>query len=374
VVGREANVLIETITFSEVSTNTGPSIVTQPQSQNHVQGDSAAFAVSASGTGPLKYQWAFNGSPIAGATASSGVYNIASVQTSNAGSYTVTITNTWGAVTSSAAVLTVLVPPTISTQPMSQTNNQGASAVFAVTASGTAPLSYQWRHAGTNVATGSRLILAPLTAASAGTYLVVVTNVGGSITSSPAVLTVILWPTNAVLSASSATVSNGYPFSISVTASGTTPFAYQWKQNGAALSGATMSAYTNTAAAVGDSGTYTVVLTNAAGAASSGPCVVTVLASPQGPAITNQTGNQTIYLTQVATHQVWATGSAPLSYQWRLNGSPLLGASLSAYNTSVAGTYSCVVTNFSGSAISSNAVLTVSPMPALPIQLKIVGP
>ncbi len=85
-----------------------PTILTQPQSQTNYVGASANFTVTASGSAPLSYQWRFNGAPIGGATASN--YALPNLQTSNAGTYSVVVTNTAGTATSSNAVLTVLVP------------------------------------------------------------------------------------------------------------------------------------------------------------------------------------------------------------------------------------------------------------------------
>ena len=76
--------------------------------QNVNQGGNAAFSVTATGTSPLSYQWRFNGASIGGATASS--YTRSNVQTGDAGSYSVIVTNVAGTVTSSNAVLTVNVP------------------------------------------------------------------------------------------------------------------------------------------------------------------------------------------------------------------------------------------------------------------------
>src|SRR2546422_2254966 len=66
----------------------------------------------------------------------------------------VVVSNSAGSVTSNAATLTVnaaVVPPSITTQPTSQTVTAGQSATFSVAASGTAPLSYQWRKNGTAI-------------------------------------------------------------------------------------------------------------------------------------------------------------------------------------------------------------------------------
>ena len=86
-----------------------PSIVTAPASLTAVQGTSASFAVVATGTGPLAYQWLKNGSPITGAQSNTLV--LPSVTQTDAGTYSVTVTNAQGSVTSAGAVLTVSAPP-----------------------------------------------------------------------------------------------------------------------------------------------------------------------------------------------------------------------------------------------------------------------
>jgi pectate lyase len=117
------------------------------------------------------------------------------VQSANAGSYTVVVTNVAGSVTSAAATLTVNaapVPPSITTQPASQTVNAGSSVTFSVVATGTAPLSYQWKFNGGNItgATSSSLTLNNVQSANAGSYTVLVSNSAGSVTSAAATLTV----------------------------------------------------------------------------------------------------------------------------------------------------------------------------------------
>jgi fibronectin type 3 domain-containing protein len=87
------------------STATAPSITTQPASQTVTAGQSVTFSVVASGTAPLGYQWQKNGTAISGATASS--YTISPAQASDAGNYSVVVSNSAGSATSSTATLTV---------------------------------------------------------------------------------------------------------------------------------------------------------------------------------------------------------------------------------------------------------------------------
>ncbi len=84
------------------------------------------------------------------------------------------------------------VAPSITAQPQSQTVSVGGSVTLSVTATGTPPFSYQWRKSGANIpgATGPSLALNNVSASDAGAYTVVVSNAGGSVTSSSAVLTI----------------------------------------------------------------------------------------------------------------------------------------------------------------------------------------
>jgi hypothetical protein len=86
------------------TTGTKPTITGQPQNVSVAAGGSATFSVIASGTG-LTYQWQFNGTAISGATSAS--YTVASAANSNAGSYSVVVSNSSGSVTSQQAVLTI---------------------------------------------------------------------------------------------------------------------------------------------------------------------------------------------------------------------------------------------------------------------------
>ena len=179
----------------------GPGIMAQPQSLG-VPGSTALFTVTATGTAPLSYQWLFNGSTLANGGQFSGVnsstLSINNAQPANAGGYTVVVTNSLGSVTSAVAVLTVLVPPAITAQPQSVTTVTGTTAIFSATATGSAPLSYQWQLNGVNLANGGRisgattntLTIANVQPADAGNYTLVVSNPAGAVTSVVATLTV----------------------------------------------------------------------------------------------------------------------------------------------------------------------------------------
>jgi parallel beta-helix repeat protein len=176
-----------------VTAGVAPSITTQPQSQTVAANGNVTFSVVASGTAPLSYQWTKNSAAISGATSST--LQLSSVNSANAGNYAVTVTNTYGNITSASATLTVTpagVAPSITTQPQSQTVAANSIVSFTVVAAGTAPFTYQWTQnsAAISGATSATLQINSVTSADAGEYAVTVTNAYGNITSASATLTV----------------------------------------------------------------------------------------------------------------------------------------------------------------------------------------
>jgi hypothetical protein len=142
-----------------------------------LEGESVQFSVSATGSAALSYQWSRNGTAISGATSSS--YSIASVQESDAGTYSVRVSDGNTEATASATLsVTVLDPVEIATGPQSQLVMQGDSVQFSVSATGTGPLSYQWSYNGTPIsgATSSSYSIASAQVDDAGTYSVLVGN------------------------------------------------------------------------------------------------------------------------------------------------------------------------------------------------------
>jgi endonuclease/exonuclease/phosphatase family metal-dependent hydrolase len=173
-----------------VATTNPPTILTQPQSQTNSIGGLVEFTVAASGTAPLTYQWRFNTANLSGANTSS--FTITNAQSTNAGNYTVVITNAAGSVTSAIAVLTISSDLAINSQPQNLTVAVGENASFNVSASGAAPLHYQWRFNSSAIssATNSTYTRTNAQLADAGNYTVVITNATGSVTSSVATLVV----------------------------------------------------------------------------------------------------------------------------------------------------------------------------------------
>jgi Leucine-rich repeat (LRR) protein len=344
-------------------------IATQPQSLTLGLGANAQFNVTATGIPPLTYQWQFNGLNLVGATNSS--LTITNIQPINAGSYTVIVSNFPGSATSSVALLTVLLPPTITSQPLSRTNVAATDATFSVGATGTPTPGYQWQFNGANIggATAANLLVSGVQAANAGNYTAVVTNLVGALTSSVATLTVWLPPVIGTQPASSTNII-GTTASFSVNASGTAPLNYQWQLNGANIGGATGSSLILDNVQSSAAGNYAVVITNVAGAVNSSSALLTVWVPP---AIVTQPSSRTNITGSDATFSVVATGTVPLSYQWQLGGNIIPGATsstltVSGVQPSNGGDYSVVITNVAGSIASAAATLTVWVPPAISVQ------
>jgi hypothetical protein len=155
--------------------------------------------------------------------------------------------------------------PSITAQSSNQTVVVGSPVTFFVVASGTGPLSYQWRKNGSNLVgvTGSTNNIAFAQVTDAGSYTVVITYIAGSITNTPAMLTVIEPPSIAAQS-SNQTVAAGSPISFFVVASGTSPFGYQWRKDGSNLVGELGATISIAAAQSPSAGSYTVIVTNVA--------------------------------------------------------------------------------------------------------------
>ena len=351
-----------------------PSITVQPADQSVTTGQTATFSVTATGSEPLSYQWQRNSAPISGATDSS--YTTAAASSADDGAlFTVIVSNPVGSISSHPARLGVStasgggVAPTISGQPADVSIRAGQVATFTVTASGTAPLVFQWTRNGHNIpgANAASYSTPPVAASDSGALFgVIIANDAGYVTSRGAKLTVSGTAPKITTQPADQTVAAGKTATFAVVATGTAPLTYQWRKNGAAIGGATSASFTTGSLTSADSGaTYSVVVSNAAGTATSRGAKLTV--SGTAPSITTQPQDQTIAAGKTATFTVVATGSAPLSYQWRRNGTAIPGATSASYTTPSQGTsdngatFSVLISNGSGNVTSRNALLTVTP-------------
>ncbi len=367
-----------------------PSITGQPQNQTVVAGGEAVFEVQGAGAPAPTYQWKRNGKALSGTDRVLGVNSpqlkILNVQTADAGSYTVTLVNSAGQVTSKTAKLTIGVPPAIKTQPVNAAVISGKTASFKVSASGTAPLTYQWQFNGVNLvnsktitgATAATLTMKGATASAEGAYTVIVSNPLGSIVSTPAFLDMVVPP--AITSQPpNQTLIAGDTARFEVTATGDPAPGYQWLKNGKPLvvdnrmAGATSPTLTIAGVQAADEGTYSVEIRNTGGVIKSKTAQLKVAAPP---AVAQQPVDQNIAAGKKVTFSVKATGTSPLAFQWFFNGESLVNSKTLTGATSAQltitsaksdheGTYYVVVKNAVGEIQSQDSHLQVSSPPAI---------
>lgn len=252
----------------------GPVQITQnPQSQTVAYTSNATFSVGATGNEPISYQWYFKGrfvtnsSRITGAT--SAALNISNAQFSDIGIYTVVVSNTFGSVISSGATLTVVSPPFLTGQSLTNlTVGAGADVAFSASADGTPPLSAQWLFNGTTLAgaTNTTLSLTNIQPDASGVYSLRFTNLYGGAQADFA-LTVTDTPPYIVGQPVGVTVLRGGSATFAVSARGSLPLSFQWRFNGQDIADATNAPLTLSDLNYGQMGYYDVAVSNLFGKA-----------------------------------------------------------------------------------------------------------
>jgi hypothetical protein len=241
-----------------------PVIVQSPANTNVLINSDLLLQAAATGTGPLSWQWRFNGSPLPGQTNSSLLVNF--MQNGDAGAYDVFVSNPGGSAFSSIAQVGVAEPPTILSAPLGVVGtNAGSNVTFTVVANGTAPLIYQWRLNGSDIsgANTPTLLLTNLVLGQSGIYGLAISNLYGG-TSTNILLQVLIRPviTNHI---QPQTVLQGGTAIFTVTAGPDNPFVplgYRWIRNGSGV--ATTSVPILVITNVQVSANYRVAVTNAA--------------------------------------------------------------------------------------------------------------
>ncbi|HEV2694633.1 MAG TPA: immunoglobulin domain-containing protein, partial [Verrucomicrobiae bacterium] len=192
--GRDDNYFLGLDDISMIP-GSAPFIAGQPTNLVVLSGSNAVFSVLVSGSTNLTYQWRKNGTNIANGTGISGVTTtnlvLTGVTTNSAANYTLFITNIFGAVTSSVAALTVVVPPSVTGSLTNRAVECGGNLSYSLNIFGVPTPGIQWSLDGTPLsgATNSSFTLTNVHMPNHGVS-VAVTNFYGTVTSN-AVLTVV---------------------------------------------------------------------------------------------------------------------------------------------------------------------------------------
>ncbi len=367
--------------------------------------------------GTRQYQWFKDNKPIPGAIASTLVFN--PVQWSDRGTYKVTIRNEVGTLTSSTAAITIISPPII-TAPLAPTDvfgPVGGSVKLSVVATGSTPLTYEWRYRPVGavnfnpnpIARTPTLTLSKLSNANQqGDYQCTVKNAIRNATPGEALSPIFYVQADEApkitgqtridgVNTTSTGVIIGNKLNLLITASGTNrtvddvppgtlkanPLVYQWLfnnvpiSNGAGISGADTNSLMIDPAQAVNSGKYSCRVSNRCGVVTSNALTITVSGPPtittHPPAASGQEE------TKIETSVV-ATGTPPLKYKWQkqlggswvdVSGQTTNKLSFASATVLNGGTYRCLVSNnFSGTTpTASNPVeVTVNPIPAPTIE------
>jgi hypothetical protein len=203
-------------------------------------------------------------------------------------------------------------------------------------------------------------------------FTVVVSGPAGSVTSSPASLTVNAIKPSIITQPASQSVTLGQPATFTVVASGTGPLSYQWFVNGVAISGATSSSYTTPATATGSDGSvFTVTVSNSAGsvtsnAASLGVSVPVPIAASLLPSSATPPYNGTVLLVPTfsgGTAVIGATGVGSSD----ISASAVSGGSYATPALTSGTTYTLTVTNAKGVIVSTTCLVTPMSVTISPI-------
>jgi hypothetical protein len=280
--------------------------------------------------------------------------------------------------------------PVIVRQPASQTVDHLLTATLSVTALGTAPLSYQWQHAGTPVvgATNSVLVVPSVQPYNGGIYTVLVSNVAGAVTSDPAILTIGGLGPQIVSSPQEASAHCGDSVSFQALAKGPSSslrLYYRWLFNGVPIDGATTNSLNLTNATTANAGQYTIVVTNIFGSASATATLTVVVDPPQvtSPLQVSATEGLPFQYRIVATHtpQSFAAVNLPLGLSLDpasgvISGIPQesgnFGPVLSAVNSCTTGTATLML-NINSAAPSLRAAPGTNGTETVPLQYQIVA-
>jgi alpha-tubulin suppressor-like RCC1 family protein len=389
--------------------DTAPFFTQQPANQSVLLRSNVTLSAGFGGLPPLAFQWNLEGMPVARATNAS--LTITNAQSTNAGNYTLVISNAFGTATSSNAFLTVIDLPTAlnatnlawtsSTNPpwfpeTNATHDGFAAAATTLTSTGNSnwlrttvvgpgTLSFWWQmtstYGNTTLSFSDNGALFAILRSSVlwqqGTYYL--SNGTHTLQWSLSGPYSPFYPATAWLDQVSYTpgptpalilsltpnllVPAGTNVSMSVSSGGTPPLSFQWYFNGTNLPGKNSAVLSLSNVQAASAGLYSVTVSNQYGMTNA---TVSLTVNPSAPWFQTQPMTQKAVLGGNCIFSGAGLGSEPLSYQWQFAGNYIDGATnaqllVTSVSSNDVGNYNLVVTNAYGSVVSSNAALVLAP-------------
>ncbi|MCK5847064.1 MAG: T9SS type A sorting domain-containing protein, partial [Bacteroidales bacterium] len=328
------------------------------------EGNSTQLNVNAAGTAPLTYQWYKTNSIISNGI--SAMYLISQATTADSTYYYVKITNSCGDITSNSADVVVNASPSIDSQSGDLNQCEGTQALFDISTTGTAPLTYQWYNddgliSGANANSYSIPLISDTDASD---YFCEVNNSCGSEVSSDKTLSVKVSPT-LVSQSVDTTICEGLSTALQISVMGTEPISYQWYKSSNAISGGVGAIYNLPYISTSDDAIYYGKATNDCGSAQTANINISVneLAS-----ITSQSGDSSRCENEMMSFEVAAIGTGTINYQWYKGTTSISGANMATYSLSGvllfdAGYYHVTVSNMCNTTSSNYNLLTVNENP-----------
>ena len=392
-------------TVSAGASDQAPVIALQPVGDAVVKGSTATFTAAASGVPPPSVQWQVSVNGVTWTTASgttsttylndtvSTTYSFPASLSDNAHEYRAVFSNSGGSVITNVELLDVVmyvIPPGVTTQPLSQTVVVGAQVTFSAAASGGVPSpSVQWQVSmdggstwgdAPGAATSTTYVFTALIGQNGYEYRAQFINGAAPVDTQPATLTVSE-PVAPAITTEPITDNAfvGSSASFTATASGIPAPAVQWwiSTDGGpwtAISGATSTTYSFDPTLGQNGAELEAVFTNVAGSATSNPATLTVSVPLSSPQITEQPESQAVALGSNVTFSASASGNPPPTVQWQVStdgGSTwgnVAGATSSSYTLTSTETESgyefrAVFLNSQGTTDTGAATLTVGDDP-----------
>jgi len=354
-------------------------IATPPTNQTGIIGQNVTLSVEATGTEPLIYQWYKGTSPLPGATSAN--LTLTNLQKSDAGKYSVKVTNAFGN-DQATTKLDLQAPIVITEQPQDTTTLAGQVVIFNIAATGPGTLTYNWQAKPVDSSNW-----AGISNDSSGTVIFIDNGSGDpvfdwntpgtdvvecivsgpnnqQVTSDVAQLTILAVPqiTSPPQDLSQWTGSEATFSVVANDGGGNDTLTYQWSKNGTPLPGQTDSTLDLPSITPADAGTYTVAVSNPnttiQASASLNVTALGGITSPPPKLLRVVVG-------KTASFTVEANGNSPVTYQWYKGKKPISGATdatleLDNINGGDAGTYTVTVTSQYGVSRASS-VLHVLP-------------